>query len=64
MSNPIVENANAPAGGTRRTSEARCRSANAGFLTPAEFLHRLGWLLVVVLSIAAAANGLVALVGR
>jgi hypothetical protein len=64
MSNPIVENANAPAGGRGRASEGRRRRANAGFLTPAEFLYRLGWLLVVVLSVAVAANGLAALAGR
>ena len=58
MSNPIVENANASAGGRRRAPEAGRRGADAGFLTPGEFLYRLGWLLVVVLSVAAAANGL------
>ena len=39
MSNPIVENANAPAGGWRRGQESRRRRVNAGFLTPAEFLY-------------------------
>jgi hypothetical protein len=38
-------------------------NANAGFPTPGEFLYRLGWLLVVVLSVAVAANGLALLAG-
>ena len=63
MSNPIVENANTSAGGRRRASEGWRRRANAGFLTPGEFLQRLGWLLVVVLSVAVAANGLAWLAG-
>jgi hypothetical protein len=63
MSNSTVENANAPAGGRRRAPKARRSSANAGFLTPGQFLYRLGWLLVVVLSVAAAANGLALLAG-
>ena len=63
MSNPIVENANAPAGGRGRGPESRRRRANAGSLMPAEFLYRLGWLLLVVLSVALAANGLAPLAG-
>jgi len=63
MSNPKVESANAPAGGRTRAPEDRRRRANAGFLTPGEFLYRLGWLLVVVLSVAVAANGLALLAG-
>ena len=63
MSHPIVENANAPAGRRERATEGRGRRANAEFLTPGEFLYRLGWLLVVVLSVAVAANGLALLAG-
>ena len=63
MSSPIVENANGPVGGSGRGPESRRRRANAGFLTPAEFLYRLGWLLLVVLSVALAANGLALLAG-
>jgi hypothetical protein len=63
MSNPIVENAQTPAGGRRRASAGRRRGADAGFLTPAEFVYRLGWLLAVVLSVALAANGLALLAG-
>jgi hypothetical protein len=63
MSNPIVENADAPTGGRRRAPEGRGRRADAGFLTPGAFLYRLGWLLVVVLSVAVAANGLALLAG-
>jgi hypothetical protein len=63
MSNRIVENANAPAGGRRRAPVGRRRRADAGFLTPGEFLYRLGWLLVVALSVAVAANGLAFLAG-
>jgi hypothetical protein len=55
MSHRMAENANESAGRRRR--------ADAGFLTPGEFLYRLGWLLVVVLSVAAAANGLAMLAG-
>jgi hypothetical protein len=50
--------------GRRRASEGRRRRANAGFLTPGEFVYRLGWLLVVVLSVAVAVNGLAALTGH
>jgi hypothetical protein len=64
MSNPIVENAHTSAGGRRRASEGRRRSANVGFLTPGEFLYRLGWLPVVVLLVALAANGLALLAGH
>jgi hypothetical protein len=64
MSNPIVENTHTSAGGRRRAAEDRRRSADAGFLTPGEFLCRLGWLLVVVLSVALAANGLALLAGH
>jgi hypothetical protein len=38
-------------------------NADTGFLTPGAFLYRLGWLLVVVLSVAVAANGLALLAG-
>jgi hypothetical protein len=65
MSHPIVENANAPGRGRGRAPEpeSRRRRADAEFLTPVEFLHRLGWLLVVVLAVALAANGLAQLAG-
>ena len=63
MSNPIVENALAPAMGRGRGQDSQRRRGNAGFLTPAEFLYRLGWLLVIVLSVALAANGLALLAG-
>jgi hypothetical protein len=59
----MVANANAPAAGRRRRPVCRRGCANAGFRTPGEFLYRLGWLLVVVLSVAAAANGLALLAG-
>jgi hypothetical protein len=63
MSNPTVEIADASAGGRRRAPEGRRRRVSAGSLTPGEFLYRLGWLLVVVLSVAVAANGLALLAG-
>jgi hypothetical protein len=63
MSHPIVEDAHTSAIGRRRASELRRRGANAEFLTPGAFLYRLGWLLVIVLSVALAANGLALLTG-
>jgi hypothetical protein len=63
VSNPIGEDANAPAGGRGRGPESWRRRANAGFLTPAEFLYRLGWLLLIILSVALAANGFALLAG-
>ena len=63
MSHPIVEDAHASASGRRRASELRRRGANTEFLTLGAFLYRLGWLLVVVLSVAVAANGLALLAG-
>ena len=47
MRNPIIDNAD----------------AEAEVLTPSAFLRRLGGLLVVVLSVAVAANGLALLAG-
>ena len=38
-------------------------NANAEVLAPGAFLYRLGWLLVVVLSVAVAPNGLALLAG-
>jgi hypothetical protein len=58
VSNSVVEKANVPIGGSERGPDSRRCRANAGFLTPADFLHRLGWLPLVVLSVALAANGL------
>jgi hypothetical protein len=64
VSNPIIENADMPAEGRRRAPHDRRRGADDGFPTPGEFLYRLGWLLVVVLAVAAAANGFAWLAGH
>ena len=63
MRNPIVENADAAVAGRRRSRRVGVAAPNAAFLTPAAFLYRLGWLLVVVLSVALAVNGLALLAG-
>jgi len=64
MSHRVAGNGNLSPGDRTRESPRRRGRGGAEFLTPGEFLHRLGWLLVVVLAVAVAANGFALLAGR